>query len=144
MIKLHHINIVSPDVRGLDAFYQTAVGLERMAPLPIKPIQGYNDGSPSAPKTPALFLAAGDDPEQLQLHLCAPDQYLGVRYGHTFNPVSTGHIAYRCDDIAAAKRRLDDAGIPYSDYGEWAVKDWHQIFFLDPVGNVVEIHQVMR
>jgi glyoxylase I family protein len=32
--------------------------------------------------------------------------------------------------------------VPYSDYGTWAMNGWHQIFFHDPDGNVVEVHQV--
>ena len=53
-----------------------------------------------------------------------------------------GHIAFRTDDIAAFKKRLDEKGIPYSDYGSWAMNGWHQIFFYDPDGNVIEVHQV--
>jgi len=143
VIKLHHVNIVSHDVVGLDHFYRTALGLERMAALPVKDLLGYNDGTAGAAKQPALFVAAGPDPDDLQMHLCAPDPYLGERYGHSVNPVARGHIAYRCDDIEAAKRRLEAAGIPYSDYGQWAIPGWHQIFFYDPVGTVVEIHQVV-
>ena len=37
---------------------------------------------------------------------------------------------------------LDEKGEPYSDYGTWAMNGWHQIFFHDPDGNVVEVHQV--
>jgi glyoxylase I family protein len=142
MIKLHHVNIVSHDVPGLDHFYRAALGLARMPDLPLIEIEGYSDTTSEGIHNPAVFLSAGD-PENLQLHLCAPDQYLGVRYGQVANPISRGHVAYRCDDIEVAKRRLEAAGIPYSDWGVWAIKGWHQIFFFDPVGTVVEIHQVM-
>ena len=53
-----------------------------------------------------------------------------------------GHIAFRTDDMADVKRRLDAAGIPYADYGNWAVDGWQQIFFADPAGFIVEVHQV--
>jgi len=56
--------------------------------------------------------------------------------------VERGHIAFRTDDIAAFKHRLDEKGIAYSDYGAWAMKGWEQIFFYDPDGNIVEVHQV--
>jgi len=56
--------------------------------------------------------------------------------------VERGHIAFRTDDIAAFRKRLDEKGIPYSDYGTWAMSGWHQIFFYDPEGNVIEVHQV--
>ena len=64
-----------------------------------------------------------------------------VRTGQVVNPVDRGHIAFRTDDLDAVKRRLDEKGIKYSDYGDWAMTGWKQIFFYDPDGNVVEVHQ---
>ena len=31
--------------------------------------------------------------------------------------------------------------IPFSDYGTTFAREWHQVFFQDPEGNVVEVHQ---
>jgi glyoxylase I family protein len=39
------------------------------------------------------------------------------------------------------KQRLEAAGVAYSDYGNWAVDGWQQIFFADPSGFIVEVHQ---
>jgi hypothetical protein len=39
------------------------------------------------------------------------------------------------------KKRLEEKNIPYSDYGQWAMNGWYQIFFYDPAGNVIEVHQ---
>jgi catechol 2,3-dioxygenase-like lactoylglutathione lyase family enzyme len=141
-MRLHHVNIVAQDVPGLTAFYQTALGLEEFPAPPLIEIPGYSQVHDGHVKNPAAFLDAGDR-DELQLHLCAMDHNLGARYGQPVNPVARGHVAFRCDDIEEAKRRLDDAGIPYADYGVWAVKGWYQIFFFDPVGTVVEIHQVL-
>lgn len=143
MIRLHHVNIVSHNLPGLDYFYNSVLGLERMEDLPLIHIKGYSDSSSGVVKNPATFLAAGDNPDELQLHLCAPDPNLGFRYGHMANPVEKGHIAYRCDDIVAMKERLDQQGVPYSDWGIWSVKGWHQIFLFDPAGTVIEVHQVV-
>ena len=142
-MRLHHVNIVSPDVQGLDDFYRRALDLDRIPDLPLIPIKGYSDTTSGGVKNPATFLSAGD-PDELQLHLCAPDQNLGFRYGHMVNPVAKGHVAYRCDDIGAVKARLEANGIPYSDWGVWAVKDWYQIFLFDPAGTVIEVHQVLE
>ena len=30
---------------------------------------------------------------------------------------------------------------PYADYGTTFAKEWHQVFFHDPEGNVIEVHQ---
>ena len=32
--------------------------------------------------------------------------------------------------------------MPYSDYGGFAMNGWQQIFFHDPEGNIIEVHQV--
>ena len=75
-------------------------------------------------------------------------QDLGVafRSGEAINPIGVGpigHIAYRTDDIVAFKRHLDAHSIHYADYGTRFARDWHQIFFLDPVGTIVEVHAVI-
>ena len=44
-------------------------------------------------------------------------------------------------NVATFKERLEEKGIPYSNYGAWAIKGWEQIFFHDPEGNVIEVHQ---
>ena len=77
----------------------------------------------------------------VQMHIVEKDVMAGFRSGQIVNPVSHGHIAYRCDDIEAVKAELDAKGVPYSDRGERAVEGWHQIFFHDPDGNVIEIYQ---
>ena len=57
------------------------------------------------------------------------------------NPLERGHICFRTDDIEGLKRRLEEQGIPYADYGKWAMAGWYQIFFHDPDGNIIEVHQ---
>jgi glyoxylase I family protein len=32
--------------------------------------------------------------------------------------------------------------VPYADYGKWALAGWYQIFFHDPDGNIIEVHQI--
>ena len=39
--------------------------------------------------------------------------------------------------------RLEVRSIPYSDYGTAFAKEWHQIFFCDPEGSVVEVHEAV-
>ena len=39
---------------------------------------------------------------------------------------------------------LEFLGIPYSDWGSDAVKGWHQVFFYDSDGNVIEVYQIMN
>ena len=133
-IKLHHVNLCSKDIPSMDEFYRTVLDLQPEPSLGAARVteEGY------AGKV--AFLSDGD----VQVHLAERDLGVGFRTGQAINPLDRGHIAFRTDDIAAVKRRLEEKGIPYSDYGTWAMSGWHQIFFYDPDGNVVEVHQVIE
>ncbi len=71
------------------------------------------------------------------------EKNFGVAFknGEVINPVESGHIAFRTDNIDAFKDMLDSKSIPYSDYGTAFAKEWHQVFIHDPEGNVIEVHQ---
>ncbi len=129
---LHHINLCTNDVPAMDKFYRAIMGLHdepTMEPLRDKSSgDGYN-GKVS-------FVTDGTT----QMHLAQRDLGASFRTGQALNPLDKGHIAFRTDDIDTFKKRLDDAGIPYANYGAWAIKGWEQIFFQDPEGNVIEVH----
>ncbi len=131
---LHHINHVSEDVERLRRFYADILGMGQQSDdLPVREMErGYNGA--------VAFLGDGS----MQMHLAQKDLGLGIRTGNFINPVERGHIAFRTDDIEAFKLLLDKNGIAYSDYAGVATESWHQIFFHDPEGNVVEVHQVLE
>ncbi|MDN3567889.1 VOC family protein [Paeniroseomonas aquatica] len=133
-ITLHHLNLCSGNVPGMEDFYSAVLELRPEPSLAGARVttEGY--------AAPVAFLSDG----QTQLHLAETDLKVGFRTGQVVNPLERGHIAFRTDDIAAFKRRLEERGIPYSDYGQWAMGGWHQIFFHDPAGNVIEVHQDMN
>ncbi len=130
-LKLHHVNLSTENVARMDAFYRDVMGLAPpMRDLPtLEKKQGYAGD--------VAFVSDGD----IQVHLAQKDVQAGFSTGQIVNPVSHGHIAYRTDDLAAFKAHLEAQGIPYSDWGNAAVAGWHQIFFYDPDGNVIEVHQ---
>jgi len=131
-IKLHHLNLCTTNVPAMEEFYRTVLDLEPERGLPEQrlPAGGYPGK--------VAFVSDGTT----QLHLAERDLAVAFRTGQAINPLEFGHIAFRTDDIAAFKRRLREKGIPFADYGAWAMKGWEQIFFHDPDGNVVEVHQV--
>ena len=131
-INLHHINLCSTNVPAMEAFYRTV--------LDLKPEPGLNDSRMPEGGYPGKVAFVSDG--TTQLHLAEKDFGVGFRTGQAINPVERGHIAFRTDDIEAFKRRLQEHGIAYSDFGAWAMKGWEQIFFYDPDGNIVEVHQV--
>jgi len=130
-LKLHHLNLCTTNVAAMDTFYREVLD---MAPEPSMNAsrvtdQGY-DGAVS-------FVTDGTT----QVHLSERDLECGFRTGNVVNPLERGHMAFRTDDIEAFKQHLEAKGIPYSDYGGWAMRGWQQIFFYDPDGNVIEVHQ---
>lgn len=132
-LTLHHINLSSDNVAEMDAFYRDVIGLdvetdENLLP-PLEKTKGYAGD--------VSFVTDG----HIQMHLAERDLNVGFKTGHIVNPVAKGHIAYRTDDIEAFKAHLTKKGIPFSDWGNTAVKGWHQIFFYDPDGNIIEVHQ---
>ena len=131
-LTLHHINLCTTNVEAMDSFYQDVLGLDRETEgLPVlEKKKGYAGD--------VAFVSDG----AIQVHLATRDIQAGFRTGLIVNPVERGHIAYRCDDLEAFKAHLDASGVPYSDWGERAVNGWKQIFFYDPDGNVIEVHQV--
>jgi len=130
-LTLHHINLSTQQVEKMDEFYREVLGLEE--PLHDIPVLDKTRGY-------AGDVAIVSD-GAIQTHLAERDVQAGFRTGHIVNPVSRGHIAYRTDDLAAFKAHLETQGVSYSDWGNKAVAGWHQIFFYDPDGNVIEVHQ---
>jgi glyoxylase I family protein len=130
-IKLQHLNLCSKDVSGMEDFYRSVLDLQPEPSLSSarNTAQGY--------AAPVAFVTDG----QTQVHLATTDLGVGFRTNHVVNPLERGHIAFRTDDIEAFKKRLEEKDIPYSDYGQWAMNGRYQIFFHDPAGNVIEVHQ---
>jgi len=146
-LRLHHVNVCSDNMEELHRFYSEALGLE-MVPLPpvIEPVGQENDRDASeAPRewkqNVGFFDVSGAD--ELQIHASRRQAYLGARMGHAVNPLITGHFCFRTDDLNAVRKHLTEVDIPFSDYGEWSIKGWDQIFLTDPAGNCIEIQQVM-
>ncbi len=131
-LTLHHINLSTSDVEQMDNFYQHILGLDdKVEGLPtLEKNKGYAGD--------VAFVSDG----AIQMHLAQKDIHAGFNAQQFVNPVSRGHIAFRTDDIASFKQHLTDNNIPFADWGNQAVAGWQQIFFYDPDGNVIEVHQV--
>lgn len=133
-LKLHHINLCSTNVPAMDRFYRDVLTLGDEDPAELPPLNEEKGlvGDVS-------FVTDGD----IQMHLTPRDVLNSFRSGQVVNPLERGHIAYRTDDIKEFMAHLEVQGVPYSDWGSNAVKGWHQIFFYDPDGNVIEVHQIV-
>ena len=131
-LTLHHINLSTSNVEQMDNFYQHILGLDdKVEGLPtLEKNKGYAGD--------VAFVSDG----AIQMHLAQKDIHAGFNAQQFVNPVSRGHIAFRTDDIASFKQHLTDNNIPFANWGNQAVAGWQQIFFYDPDGNVIEVHQV--
>ena len=130
-LELHHINLSTQDVKKLETFYRDILFLDTQSDdLPtLEKKKGYSGD--------VSFVGDG----KVQIHLAQKDLSVNFKTGHFINPVEKGHIAYRTDDIEAFKKHLKENNIEFTDWGDIGVSGWHQIFFYDPDGNIIEVHQ---
>ena len=130
-LELHHINLSTRDVKELERFYKDILFLDTQTEdLPtLEKKKGYSGD--------VSFVGDG----KVQMHLAQKDLSVNFKTGHFINPVEKGHIAYRTDDIEAFKKHLEENNVDYTDWGDIGVSGWYQIFFYDPDGNIIEVHQ---
>ena len=130
-LDLHHINLSTRDVKELERFYKDILFLDTQTEdLPtLEKKKGYSGD--------VSFVGDG----KVQMHLAQKDLSVNFKTGHFINPVEKGHIAYRTDDIEAFKKHLEENNVEYTDWRDIGVSGWHQIFFYDPDGNIIEVHQ---
>ncbi len=133
-LEFHHINFVSPDVDKMHDFYTAVLGMDDIPQDQFPRTEATKDAGFSG----KIRFATENT---MQMHLAERDLTVAFKNGHTINPVDRGHIAFRTDDLAAFLAILEARNIPYSDYGTTFAKEWHQVFFQDPEGNVIEVHQ---
>ena len=133
-LEFHHINFVSNDVDGLHKFYTEILMLDD---IPVKNFPRTAETVTSGFSGKIRFATEGS----MQMHLAEQNFEVAFKNGHSINPVERGHIAFRTNDLEAFIALLDTHHIPYSDYGNAFSKEWHQVFFQDPAGNIIEVHQ---
>ncbi|MEO0357449.1 MAG: VOC family protein [Pseudomonadota bacterium] len=133
-LEFHHINFVSKDVDGMHDFYTQVLGMDDIPQDQFPRTKADDD---SGFDGPIRFATEGS----MQMHLAQRDLTVAFKNGQVINPIDQGHIAFRTDDLPAFLAILDARSIPYSDYGTAFAKEWHQVFFQDPEGNVIEVHQ---
>ena len=133
-LTFHHINFVSKDVDTLHEFYTDILGLSDI------PIANFPRPPETDDKGYGGYIRFATD-GVMQMHLAERDLNVAHKNGRHINPVELGHIAFRTDNIKNFMADLDAKGISYADYGTAFAKEWHQVFFYDPEGNIIEVHQ---
>ena len=133
-LTFHHINYVSKNVDSLNSFYKNILQMDSISnkdfPRTVSTLDtGYNGK--------IRFVTEGN----IQMHLAERDMEVAIKNKQSINPVAKGHIAFRTDNIEEFKVLLENNNIEYADYGTAFAKEWYQVFFYDPEGNVIEVHQ---
>ena len=135
-LESHHINFVSENIEELDMFYQNIMQMETIPPKKFPRTAATENAGYDGKIT---FVTEGT----MQMHLAEADTTVAKKHNQAINPVEKGHIAFRVDDIEEFKTHLTKNDIQFSDYGTAFAKEWYQIFFRDPAGNVIEVHQLL-
>jgi len=133
-LEFHHINFVSKDIDKMNNFYKNILCMDS---IPIENFPRTEETADSGYSGKINFVTEG----KIEMHLAERDLNVAFKNNQTINPVDRGHIAFRTDDIETFLKMLKREKIPFSDYGTTFAKEWHQVFFQDPEGNVVEVHQ---
>ena len=133
-LEFHHINFVSKNIDEMNNFYKKILSMDS---IPIENFPRTEETADSGYSGKINFVTEG----KIEMHLAERDLNVAFKNNQTINPVNNGHIAFRTDDIKTFIERLKKEKIPYSDYGTTFAKEWHQVFFQDPEGNIVEVHQ---
>ena len=133
-LEFHHINYVSTNIKELDIFYQDIMQMNAISPKKFPRTIATNKAGYDGK---IKFVTEGT----MQMHLAEQDLTIANKHNQKINPVEKGHIAYRTDDIEAFKKHLKENNVEYTDWGNIGVSGWHQIFFYDPDGNIIEVHQ---
>ena len=136
-LEFHHINFVSKNINNMNQFY---INILEMDSIPIEKFPRTEETVDSGYSGKINFVTEG----KIEMHLAERDINVAFKNNHTINPVDKGHIAFRTDDINSFINKLKKENIPFSDYGTTFAKEWHQVFFHDPEGNVVEVHQKLN
>ena len=133
-LEFHHINFVSKDVDKMNDFYKKILCMDS---IPIENFPRTEETADSGYSGKINFVTEG----KIEMHLAERDLNVAFKNNQTINPVDQGHIAFRTNDIKSFLQKLREKKIPFSDYGTTFAKEWHQVFFQDPEGNVIEVHQ---
>ena len=133
-LEFHHINLASNNVSKLHDFYTKVLQLEN---IPMENFPRPEETETTGYSGEIKFATDG----LMQMHLAEKDLSVSAKHKMHINPVEKGHIAFRTDDMEAFLKILKKNKIQYADYGTAFAKEWHQVFFHDPEGNVIEVHQ---
>ncbi len=130
ILELHHHAVTMPIelMEEMGEFYKKVMGL------------GVDEGRWNIPGVPGFFLDLADE---TQIHLLGRDGPSRYAKGPDQDPV-THHVALAVANVRDAEQELIKRGVAYWTLDNVASPELRQLFFRDPAGNVLELHQIGR
>jgi catechol 2,3-dioxygenase-like lactoylglutathione lyase family enzyme len=125
-LRINHVAIMADDAKDLSKFYREVLGLEPTH-------------TPSATEINLdtyKWLRAGDS----EIHIVGRDDTVAKRLGLEIDPMKS-HFAFECESpeqIREITDRLTKAGVKWIDWSPYGIPGKHQVFMIDPGGNLVE------
>jgi catechol 2,3-dioxygenase-like lactoylglutathione lyase family enzyme len=130
ILELHHHAVTMPTsaLDEMGVFYKDVMGL------------GVDEGRWNIPGVPGYFL---DLPDDTQIHLLGRDGPSRYAKKPDQDPVSH-HVALAVENILEAEQELVKHNVTYWTLDNVASPELRQLFFRDPAGNILELHQIGR
>lgn len=125
-LKLNHIAVMADDSKVVAKFYREVLGFE-----PI-----YTPGAHSIDVDTYKWLKLDGG----EVHIVQRDDTLAARLGVKIDPLKA-HFAIECkspEQIREITERLTAAGVEWMDWSPHGIPGKHQVFMIDPGGNLVE------
>lgn len=133
VVELHHHGIrvgKSPeDLTKAKDFYSGVLGLEP------------DQGRPEIPGIPGFWMYVGQGDQTTQIHLMGAVGQSPIARNEREDP-SLPHVALAVEDIAEARRELEQQGVWHYTVEGLVGENSDQVFVRDPFGNIIELHQV--
>lgn len=125
-LKLNHVAVMADNSHELAAFYREVVGLDPMV----------TPGAKSVDPNSYKWLKVGEQ----ELHVVQRDDALAPRLALEIDPLKA-HFAFEVDSVEGIREiteRLTEAGVKWMDWSPHGIPGKHQVFMVDPGGNLVE------
>ena len=128
VLELHHHAVCMPNnlVEKMGEFYEGVMGLNK------------DKGRPDIPGIPGYWM---DVPGDVQIHLMGKEGESIYARGPGKDPVNL-HVALAVPDVVEAEEELKRLNIDYWSLENVAGAHLTQLFFRDPAGNQLELHEI--
>jgi catechol 2,3-dioxygenase-like lactoylglutathione lyase family enzyme len=125
-LKLNHVAVMADESGPLARFYREVLDFE-----PI-----HTPGATSIDVDTYKWLKM----EEGEIHIVERDDTVAPRLGLDVDPMKA-HFAIECQSVEQIREiteRLTKAGVKWIDWSPYGIPGKHQVFMLEPSGNLVE------